>query len=77
MAIAYEKSQKPDSSRITSKLDAARTLERECIGALGSKICKVPQKSYSGRSGRIRNEKRPRFYECYWAHFAAEIHLSE
>ncbi len=31
----------------------------------------------SGRSGRIRNEKRPRVYECYWAHFAAEIHLSE
>src|ERR1019366_2583885 len=42
MAIAYEKSQKPDSSRNTSKLDAARTLERDCIGALGSKICKVP-----------------------------------
>jgi len=22
-------------------------------------------------------EKRPRVYECCWAHFAAEIHLSE
>ena len=25
----------------------------------------------------IGNEKRRRVYECYWAHFAAEIHLSE
>src|ERR1035437_1807059 len=53
IAIAYEKSQKPDSSRITSKLDAARTLERDCIGALGSKICKVPQKSSCGKFHHI------------------------
>ena len=26
---------------------------------------------------RIGPDKRPRVYECYWAHFAAEIHLSE
>jgi len=26
---------------------------------------------------RISIGKRPRVYECYWAHFAAEIHLSE
>jgi len=26
---------------------------------------------------RIGNDKRPRVYECYWAHFAAEIQLSE
>ena len=25
----------------------------------------------------IRTDKRRRVYECYWAHFAAEIHLSE
>ena len=37
----------------------------------------VVPKSRSGRSGRIRNEKRRRVYEYYWAHFAAEIHLSE
>src|SRR5664280_2403006 len=37
----------------------------------------VPRKSSSGRSGRIRNGKRPRVYACYWAHFAVEIHLSE
>ncbi len=27
------------------------------------------------RQTRFRNV--PRVYECYWAHFAAEIHLSE
>ena len=27
--------------------------------------------------GRISIGKRPRVYEYYWAHFAAEIHLSE
>ena len=32
--------------------------------------------SYQFRS-RISPEKRPRVYECYWAHFEAEIHLSE
>src|ERR1035438_6483345 len=33
------------------------------------------QKSACGRSGRISHRKRPRVYECYWAYFAAEIHL--
>jgi len=37
----------------------------------------MSSKSASGRSGRIRNEKRRRVYEYYWAPFAAEIHLSE
>ena len=36
------------------------------------------QKSGSGGSaGCGRNDKRSRVYECFWAHFAAEIHLSE
>jgi len=25
----------------------------------------------------MSTEKRRRIYECYWAYFAAEIHLSE
>ena len=29
-----------------------------------------------GDLARMRNEKRRRVYECHWAHFAAEIHLS-
>ena len=35
------------------------------------------QKSRCGKFHRIGNEKRRRVYEYYWAHFAAEIHLSE
>jgi hypothetical protein len=36
-----------------------------------------PRSPVLGDLARIRNKKRPRVYECYWAHFAAEIHLSE
>ena len=25
----------------------------------------------------VGTDKRARVYECYWAHFAAEFHLSE
>jgi hypothetical protein len=35
-----------------------------------------PQAGPQSNDG-IRTDKRPRVYECYWAHFAAEIHLDE
>jgi len=25
----------------------------------------------------VQYRETPKFYECYWAHFAAEIHMSE
>ena len=37
----------------------------------------IVSKSRCGEFHRMGNERRHRVYECYWAHFAAEIHLSE
>ena len=42
-----------------------------------------PRELYASTVSRLRfaapeaQFKRRRVYECYWAHFAAEIHLSE
>jgi hypothetical protein len=46
------------------------------------RVAKIQDPNYEQAGGyqfvrRISTEKRPRVYECYWAHFAAEIHLSE
>ena len=47
------------------------------FGTPGSRFCELVPKSSCGKFHQIGNEKRPRVYECYWAHFAAEIQLSE
>ena len=48
---------------------------RTCLA--GAWFCEVVQKPFCGMFHHIGNDKRLRVNECYWAHFAAEIHLSE
>ena len=49
--------------------------EREPIGEPASSM--TVQESPWRKFRQIGTGKRPRVYECYWAHFAAAIHLSE
>jgi hypothetical protein len=77
MAISCENSQEPSFSRVTTNFECMRRRTLNRIGSLRSEGREVPPKSCCGKFHHIDNEKRRRVYECYWAHFAAEIHLSE
>ena len=39
--------------------------------------CSESRNQQRSQESAISPDKRPRVYECYWAHFATEIHLSE